>query len=508
MAGSDLARKLRLFMDIHADESRCYRGSVHTRTEHAGYLGLRHKGRSSLSFVGSALVLLVAQSALYAGDESATLAPNPSASPATYEPFLPGLIDAFSQALTSPAYIPPQPGSTPTPRRGYPAPFDAPPFFTSDYQLGGTQLIGDPGEATVWPLMKAIYGSGPFGQWLKDNRINIYGWLEGGYNVSSSSHSNFPQGYNIRPNQPELDQFVVYLERLADEYQTDHIDFGFRFSAIYGLDYRFTISKGFLSSQLLKHNQFYGFDFPMLYLDLYIPWVAQGMNIRIGRYISLPDIEAQLAPNNPMFTHSLLYTFDPFTQQGIMASVKLSPNWIIQLGVSAGNDQSVWDSSARLTGTAMIQWISPSNKDSVYLGINSINDGEFSFNNLQQYVGTWTHKFNDVVNTQTEAWYMYMRGVPKIGWAPEAAVVNYTFFRLSKSTYLNIRNEYFDDIAGQRTGTKTAYSEHAIGLTWWPNSIMTVRPEIRFDHAYQKAAYDNGARKNQFSFNVDLVVHF
>src|SRR6266404_444633 len=92
-----------------------------------------------------------------------------------------------------------------------------------------------------------------------------------------------------------------------------------------------------------------------------------------------------------------------------MASVKLSPNWTIQLGVSSGNDQSVWDSSARLTGTAMIQWISPSNKDSVYIGINSINDGEFSFNNLQDYVGTWTHKFNDVVNTQTEAWYMYMK---------------------------------------------------------------------------------------------------
>ena len=247
MAGSDLARRVRLLMDIHADESRCYRGSVHATAEHTGYLGLQRKGRSSLSFFGSALLLLVAQSALYAGDESAILAPNPSASPATYEPFLPGLIDAFSQALTSPAYTPPQPGSTPTPRRGYPAPFDGAPFFNSDYQIGGSQLIGDPGEATVWPLMKAIYGSGTFGQWLKDNRINIYGWVEGGYNPSSSSHSNFPQAYDLRPNQPELDQFVVYLERLADEYQTDHIDFGFRLSAPYGLNYRFTISKGFLN---------------------------------------------------------------------------------------------------------------------------------------------------------------------------------------------------------------------------------------------------------------------
>jgi Protein of unknown function (DUF1597). len=38
----------------------------------------------------------------------------------------------------------------------------------------------------------------------------------------------------------ELNQFVLYVERLPDENQTDHIDWGFRVSALYGLDYRFT----------------------------------------------------------------------------------------------------------------------------------------------------------------------------------------------------------------------------------------------------------------------------
>lgn len=32
----------------------------------------------------------------------------------------------------------------------------------------------------------------------------------------------------------------------------------------------------------------------MVYTDLYWGQVAQGLNIRIGRYTSLPDIEAQL----------------------------------------------------------------------------------------------------------------------------------------------------------------------------------------------------------------------
>jgi hypothetical protein len=45
-------------------------------------------------------VLLLSQASLYAGD--GTAAPSPSPSPAAYEPFIPGLIDAFGQALTSP----------------------------------------------------------------------------------------------------------------------------------------------------------------------------------------------------------------------------------------------------------------------------------------------------------------------------------------------------------------------------------------------------------------------
>jgi len=39
---------------------------------------------------------------------------------------------------------------------------------------------------------------------------------------------------------------------------------------------------------------------PMIYGELYLPWLAEGVVIRAGRFITLPDIEAQLAPNNYM----------------------------------------------------------------------------------------------------------------------------------------------------------------------------------------------------------------
>src|SRR5208337_4852335 len=100
------------------------------------------------------------------------------------------------------------------------------------------------------------------------------------------------------PNLVQLDQAVIYVERVPDEVQQDHIDWGFRVSGIYGENYRFSVGYGPFSDQLVYHNHFAGFDMPMVYGDLYIPGLAEGVTLRFGRYISVPDIEAQLAVNS------------------------------------------------------------------------------------------------------------------------------------------------------------------------------------------------------------------
>jgi len=81
-------------------------------------------------------------------------------------------------------------------------------------------------------------------------------------------------------------------------------------------------------------------------------------------------------------------------------------------------------------------------------------------------------------------------------------------FRLGPATFFTVRNELFDDIVGERTGYTSLYSEHSIGLTYWPNALITIRPELRFEHAYQAYAYDNGTRKSQFTAQCDVVFHF
>jgi hypothetical protein len=137
-----------------------------------------------------------------------------------HEPFFQRLDEAFLEQLGAPAYTPPDPNA-PYTRRIPPPPFDSPPFPSGDWQINGTPIIGDPGQLAPYPLMQAIY-EGPGGQMWKDSKIQIYGWVNFSGNISTSHPSktsengNFPLVYDIRPNRMELNQVVLYIERVTD----------------------------------------------------------------------------------------------------------------------------------------------------------------------------------------------------------------------------------------------------------------------------------------------------
>ena len=181
----------------------------------------------------------------------------------------------------------------PSHRPGDESPFDSPPFPFAEY-IG--PYIGYR-DTSAYPLMDAIY-HGANEKWWKHSRIKIYGWAAPSYNASTSRNTNLPLAYGLVPNQIELSQAVLIFERVTDSVQTDHLDWGFKFTNVYGTDYRFTTAKGYFSDQLLKHNRLYGYDPLQMYVDCYIPWIGEGTIIRTGRFISPMDIEAQLAPDN------------------------------------------------------------------------------------------------------------------------------------------------------------------------------------------------------------------
>jgi hypothetical protein len=405
-------------------------------------------------------------------------------------------------------------------RRGLPSPLDSPPFPNSDWSYGGSPVIGET-DSNSYPLMTAIDGA--------RSRTKVYGWIDPTLNFSNSAHSNAPEANDVYSNRFELNQIVLYAERLPDSVQRDHIDWGYHLTALYGTDYRYTTGKGYGSGQLLIDHHQYGFDPTLEYLDIYIPQVADGMNVRFGRFISVPGIEAQLAPNNYIFSHSLLYAIDPFTDTGLMATVKLNDQWLVQGGVTGGHDVALWSSDAKPSATVCLDYTTKSVKDNFYACANGINGGRYAYNNLQQYDATWYHKFSTTVHMATESWYMYERDVPALAGrilpepganpayclpgeqrctAPEYAAVNFLQKELSMHDFVSFRSDFLDDRKGQRTGYATKYSENTIMWCHWLGTTVQLRPELRFERAWDRRTYDNGLRQNQVTLASDLIFHF
>ena len=453
-----------------------------------------------------------------------------------------------------------------------PAPEATPPMPFTEWPYGGATSLGVTRNSSVdSPLMVGLANTG-FGKALTKSGIQIYGWFNAGFNVSSNTvrpGGNAPIAYAYTPNTIELDQAVLYIERLPDTVQDDHVDWGFRIAPIFGENYRYTTSYGLFSNQLLGKNRVNGYDIPMYYGELYIPKVAQGLLIRAGRFIALPDIEAQLAPNNYMYTHSLTYTYDNYTNTGIQTTTALSKNVFLQLGISVGSDTAPWnvgkhivnpdpsplypynrfkkDPGAQPTYTACLRVTFNKGNDSFYPCADAINDGTWGYNNLQWYGFTYYHKFNDHWHVSYEFYNIHQRDVPNklnpavldiynnggTPFSPQyvpnnapnlavcnnAVVLKCTANAIGTIAYINyspnllnnfsFRPEFYSDAQGQRTGTKANYAEFSIGWQHWFSPQLEIRPEFGYWHAFGSATPFNGGTKNFTLIGAaDIIAHF
>jgi hypothetical protein len=438
---------------------------------------------------------------------------------------------------------PDAPEPEPAPHRGQAAPFMSPPF------PGGGEFQGYPvpGMAIMqpqdaYPLTNALWAiqAGGIGDWLKENRIKAYGWINASTNWSSNQQTNAPDSYWIRANKLELDQFVFKIEREVDSVQTDHIDWGFRSCVLYGEDYRYTIAGGWGSDQLFKHNALYGWDPIEQFFDIYIPWIAEGVIIRTGRWVACPDIETQLAPDNTLISHSILFSYDTYTQTGMMASFKLSDMWNFQIGINAGNDMAPWYTGATPCGFVGIRWVSADNKDAVFACLNQIDSGKFRYftldsqqaghDNFNYVVGTYQHAFSERCYTKFESYFMWERDAqvggsisigpaepwgggggataPIPGLSRAYGLLNYTSYALSKSDLLTVRNECWRDETGFRSGFKGTYTSDTIGLTHFFSANFEVRTEVGYYRNWTEGAFDNGAHKGAVIAGADVILRF
>jgi len=258
------------------------------------------------------------------------------------------------------------------------------------------------------------------------------------------------------------------------------------------------------------------------------------MVLKFGRYISPADIEAQWATDNYLYSHSLMFTVDPYTFTGAQATFKLGSYWQLEVGLHGGNDMALWSPSARINGLLMARWVSKDNNNSLYGGINALGNGNYTqgHDDLQMLVATWGIKFNETLHMMTEAYYMWqyhaLTGGTVINGAAQPFLegvgpgnpikrtehaqgfVNYFQILTSKKDYFSIRTDFLNDPQGGRTGYATLYSSHTIGFVHYFNDYIRIRPEIRYETAWADGItpYDNGTKKDQWTLAGDLIVRF
>jgi hypothetical protein len=275
------------------------------------------------------------------------------------------------------------------------------------------------------------------------------------------------------------------------------------------------------------------------------------MMIRVGRYISLPDIEAQLAPNNYMYTHSLTYAVDNYTNTGIMSSTAITKNIIFQFGISVGTEAPPWhvglkvnnpdpnplypgktflkDPGAQIptfTSCLRIGW--NGGNDSIQPCANGLNNGIWGYNNLQWYGVTYYHKFNDHWHLDWEFYDEHQNKVPNANnptvvsfysaggtpFSPQfipfnapnlahcknVAALSCTATGIGTTGYLNyspdplnnfsFRPEYYADDQGQRMGTPTDYYEFSFGWQHWLSPQIEMRPEVGYYRSIDGIAFN------------------
>lgn len=514
---------------------------------------------------GLSAVALLANGAGHAADLGVAVTPAPifAAGTPADDNFFARLYHAYDVewGLAAAPVDPNAPPSPPSRRAYWPAtPETTPPMPFTEWPYGGATSLGVSRPNSVdSPLMVAL-GPTAVGNWLSDQHIQIYGWADVGGNASSNTRrpgGNAPAGYDYTPNTVTLDQFVVYVERVPDTVQKDHIDWGFRVSGLYGENYRYTTAYGAWSYQLLTHNRVYGYDTPMVYGELFFPQLAEGLLIRAGRFISLPDIEAQLAPNNYMYTHSFAYNFDNYTNTGVQATLAATKNVFLQFGVSLGSDTMPWNVGKRLVNpdpnplfpgtsylkdpgaipsfTGCIRYQTDAGNDNIYLCADAENSGTWGYNNLQWYGLTYYHKFDEHWHISFETYELGQHNVPNLNNpiaasavanggtpfsagsafnginfnAPNAAQCKntvtltcttrtYTFL-----TYLNyspepldnisLRAEFYNDLEGQRTGVATSYFETGLGWQHWFSPQVEIRPEVTYYRSFNAPAFNGNS---------------
>jgi hypothetical protein len=368
-----------------------------------------------------------------------------------------------------------------------------------------------PAAADRWLLMQALQGTWE-GSLLDENRLSLSGWIDASFTASSDRSSNLPMGFNDLPNQFALQQNWIRFERSVVTSDTTEPTFGFRTDWILpGIDYRYTVARGLFSEQLTAdHGQpnTYGIDPIQFYGEAYFPTIAQGMDVKVGRFFALYGIETVDAISNMFLSHSYTDIYDPYTHTGIVTTTKLSDAWTVQAGLVLGSDIFI-DPADTPTFIGSVKWTDAQQRDTVLFNV-ILGSGRFNqeqnFHNPEVFDLIYTRKLSDRLTYNFESLFGFTTNVPEIGTAEWFGILNYLTWQLTPRLATTARLEFFDDIQGQRTGFPGLYTDLTVGLSFQPIKGITFRPEVRYDNQDESAPFEG--KHWLLTASTDMIVRW
>lgn len=347
--------------------------------------------------------------------------------------------------------------------------------------------------------------------------VTVGGWLSAGLtynNHNPANHSNQPVTFNDRALEPQLDQFYLYVERVANK-ESRHWDLGFRADFMFGTDARFTQAAGDWDMNLVSDGtlRFYKPAFPQAYLELVTPFV-RGATLKLGHFYTILGQEVVPATGNFFYSHAYAMQYgEPFTHTGLLASYPATGNWTLNLGAVLGphgKDDNFSEHLGNWNFLGGVTWLSDDGGTSLAAALTSgpTDDPGSPLRSIGSLV------FNRDISEKLHYTLQYDHGMQEqAGAATDATwygINQYLTYALDPELSLGLRCEWFRDQAGFRVmGVPASYYETTAGMNWKPFAWLLLRAETRYDWVDgDQQVFDVQTRGSQLTVGANAVLTF
>ncbi len=354
--------------------------------------------------------------------------------------------------------------------------------------------------------------------------IEVGGWLDQGFTANPSDpravQFNGPVGFNDFPNEYQMNQLWVFIDRTVDRGGYGW-DVGGRVDVNYGTDSRFLVANG-LENNWNSATGFYDIAMPQMYVDV----AYNNLSVRAGHFFTILGYEYAQAPKNFFYSHSYTKIYgQALTYTGVLATYDATDRLSVSGGLQRGWNQWTGNNSD-LGFLGGVTYDIEETGTRVRFALSNGNNAQTGPNNRMVYSIVYEQELPSKFSYVLQNDLGYENDAFGVGRnASWYSVVNYVFYAINDKWSAGIRYEFFNDEEGARVrgiGAPKGYQSNAIptewqdvtlGVKYMHNPNLTVRSEVRWDWADPQIPVVGGPfndynSKNQFLWSLDMIVQF